>query len=193
MRLFVAVNLPAQTRHAAWEAAAPLRAAGLPVRWVADEAIHITLKFLGEVDEPLVPDIAAVLSTAVREVRAFELGLGGCGAFPDQHRPRVLWLGIEQHPALELLANDVERALAPFGFESELRPFQPHLTLGRAEKRARPGDFRGLDKLVARVEFAAVMPVASVDLMQSVLGRGGPTYTVLHRAVLQRSAPPGDH
>jgi len=122
-----------------------------------------------------------------------QVGLGGCGVFPDQHRPRVLWLGIEKHPALELLANDVERAVAPFGFESELRPFQPHLTLGRAEKRARPGDFRGLDKLVARVEFAAVMPVASVDLMQSVLGRGSPIYTVLHRAVLQPSAPSGGH
>lgn len=190
MRLFVAVNLPAATRRAAWEAAAPLRAALLPMRWVAEPAIHITLKFLGEVDEPLVPDIAAALDAAVREVRAFELALGGCGAFPDQHRPRVLWLGIAQHSALELLANDVERALSAFGFESELRPFQPHLTLGRAEKRARPGDFRGLDKLVARVEFAAVMPVESVDLMHSVLGREGPTYAVLHRAVLQRSAPP---
>ena len=187
MRLFVAVNLPPTTRRAAWDAAAPLRAAGLPVRWVADGGLHITLKFLGDVAEERVGPIAAALAAAVAEVRGFDLALGGCGAFPDLHRPRVFWLGIEKHPALELLANDVERALAPLGFTSELRPFAPHLTLGRAEKRARPADFAGLDKLAARVEFADVMAVESVDLMRSELGQAGPTYTVLHRAVLAGS------
>lgn len=185
VRLFVAVNLPAATRRAAWDAAAPLRTAGLPVRWIAGDALHITMKFLGDVDEARVDAIRDALAGALREARAFELGLSGFGCFPDTARPRVFWLGVEKHPALELLANDVEHALAPFGFPSELRPFQPHLTLGRAERRARPADFRGLDTLASRVQFADVIPVESVDLMHSVLGRGGPTYSVLHQAALQ--------
>jgi 2'-5' RNA ligase len=100
-------------------------------------------------------------------------------------RPRVLWLGVERHPALELLANDVERALGDFGFAPELRPFSPHLTVGRAKKDARPAGFRGLDTLARRVEYAATIPVEHVDLMQSILGPSGPSYRVAHRADLR--------
>lgn len=184
MRLFVAVNLPPEERSAAFRAAAPLRDARLPVRWVAEQGLHITLKFLGEVDRGLVGALGSALSDAVGGARPFEIWLGGFGAFPSLTRPRVLWFGIERHPALELLANDVEHAVGPFGFAPELKPFQPHLTLGRAARAARPSDFRSLGTLAAEVEYAGVMRVESVDLMQSTLGRGGPTYTVVHRAPL---------
>ncbi len=187
MRLFVAVNLPAETRRSAHEAIAPLREARLPVKWVDEDALHVTLKFLGEVDEARSGAIGQALSDAVRGVKSFDVGLGGLGAFPDAERPHVLWLGLERHPALELLANDVERALAPLGFESELKPFQPHLTLGRARKNARPAELRRWEAAAAGVEFSGVMPVESVDLMHSIAGRNGPTYRLVHRAVLDKA------
>ncbi len=183
MRLFVAVNLPEAERAAVWRAAAPLRDAGLPVRWVAEGALHITIKFLGEVDADLAAPIGAALIEAVRNVRAFELSLGAFGAFPSLERPGVLWFGVD-HPALELLANDVQQAVGPFGFAPTLKPFHPHLTLGRAERDARPSDFEELGTLAAGVEYAGLMRIDGVDLMQSVLGPGGPTYSVLHRAAL---------
>ena len=191
MRLFVAVNLPAEERRAAFDAAAPLRAARLPVKWVAEDSIHITLRFLGEVDEARAGSIADALADAVRPARAFDVTLGGVGAFPTLAKPRVVWLGVERHPALELLANDVEKALMRLGFEPELRPFHPHLTLGRAERSARPAAFGKLEQLAGRVEYQGSVVVGSVDLMQSVLGPQGAAYTVLSRAALSGAAGAG--
>ncbi len=184
MRLFVAVNLPPGERRAAYAATRHLRAGHLPVKWVAEDALHITLKFLGEVGEERTAGIAAALTDAVRAVRPFEVALGGFGVFPDHQRPRVFWLGVEAHPALELLANDVERAMGGLGFESELRPFQPHLTIGRTRKDAHASAFRDLAVLTADLDYAAVLRVESVDLMESTLGPQGPSYRVVHRARL---------
>jgi len=184
VRLFVAVNLPAAERRAAHAATAPLRASALPVRWVADDALHITLQFLGDVDEGRAAAIGAALAPAVAQAKPFPLTLGGFGVFPDERRPKVFWLGVERHPALELLANDVARALAPLGFAAELRPFQPHLTIGRARREARAAAFRGLASLAADVAWEAVIRVEHVDLMESTLGSAGATYRIVHRVAL---------
>ena len=188
MRLFVAVNLPAEERRAIWDAAASLRAALLPVRWVGEPALHLTLRFLGEVEAERAPAIEAALAKAVRSLKAFAVGVGGVGAFPSLAKPRVVWVGVERHPALELLANDVELALMDLGFEPELRPFAPHLTLGRARRGARPVAFRDFARLAADVTYQATAPVATVDLMQSTLGAQGASYAVLARAALAEPA-----
>ena len=184
MRLFVAVNLPAEERGRAWAAAAPLRSAHLPVRWVGEEALHLTLRFLGDVGPEQVGPIGEAVGGAVRGARPFAVRLGGIGAFPSLVKPRVVWLGMERHPALELLANDVEVALMALAFEPELRPFSPHLTLGRAERSARPPAFKDLPQLAAGIAYEGTSTVESVDLMQSTLGPHGATYTVLSRAPL---------
>jgi len=184
VRLFVAVNLPEGERLAAHQAAAPLRRGNLPVRWVQASGLHVTLKFLGDVAEERESSIAAALDAAVGAARPFEVVLGGVGAFPSPARPRVIWLGVEVHPALELLANDVERALQPFGFEAELRPFRPHITLGRAKQGGRPAGFADYERLAARVSYESVVRVESVDLMESVLRPDGAEYGVRHRATL---------
>jgi 2'-5' RNA ligase len=192
VRLFIAVNLPAEERRAAFEAAAPLRAARLPVRWVGAEGIHVTLRFLGEVGAERVAPLEDALAGAVKDARPFSVAIGGVGAFPTLARPRVLWIGVERHPALELLAHDVERALAPLGFEPELRPFHPHLTLGRVERFGKPAAFRDLERLAAGITYQSVIPVESVDLMHSTLGSGGATYRVVTRAVLPGAGAPPD-
>ena len=190
MRRFVAVNLPPGERRRAWEAAQPLRAARLPVRWSAEDALHLTLRFLGEVEAERVEPIGAALLGAVRAARPFAVGFGGVGAFPSLAKPRVVWVGVERHPALELLANDVELALMQFAFEPELRPFSPHLTLGRVERNARPAAFKNFPQLAAAIGYEGTTTVESVDLMQSTLGPHGPTYAVLSRAPLGAGAQP---
>ncbi len=190
MRLFVAVNLPAEERRAIWDATAPLRESRLPVRWAGESSLHLTLRFLGEVAQERIAPIEAALQACVHGVKAFAVALGGVGAFPSLARPRVVWFGVERHPALELLANDVERSLMGLGFEPELRPFAPHLTLGRAKHGAGAAAFRDLARLAAAVDHQATSVVDGVDLMQSTLAPQGATYTVLARALLAAAERP---
>jgi 2'-5' RNA ligase len=170
--LFVAINLPASVRDGIWEIAAPLRKAGYPFRWVHRDAMHLTLKFLGDVDSERVRRIEEELDRAVADSKRFVLPLGGFGTFPNPKRPRVVWLGCEGVPQFELLQHGVERAMQDLGFPSEGRPFRPHLTLGRVKRGASASTLRGLDEALAGLQYAAEPMVASVDLMESLLGVG---------------------
>lgn len=182
MRAFVAINLPADLRQDIWDAAAPLREAASPVRWVAPDALHLTLKFLGAVDDAHAADLAAAIEAAVRGARPFTLPIAGFGAFPSPRRPRVVWVGCEPVPALELLQHHVERTMQPLGFPVEGRPFRPHLTLGRVRQGDRvPAD---VATLIDGLDYTNETTVASVDLMESHLHRSGARYVVRHRVPL---------
>ncbi len=156
MRLFVALNFPPQLRQALWEATAPLRERAWPVTWARADAIHLTLKFLGEVAEEREPDVRTALTRAVAGARALPLALGGFGVFPDLRRPRVVWVGVTPDPALELLQHQVEREFAPLGFATEARAFRPHVTLGRAPRDARPAAFTGIEAALGDAEHAPI-------------------------------------
>ena len=159
---------------------APLRDRGLPVKWVRAEAIHLTLKFLGDVSEERDGELCAALGRAAAGARALTLELGGFGVFPDARRPRVLWVGIGAEPALEILQHHVEQEFAPLGFPTEARAFRPHVTLGRAAREARPQDFAGLEAALERLRYEASVVVEALDLMQSTLQSGGAVYNVRH-------------
>lgn len=184
MRLFVAINLPTDLRQRLWEATAPLRAAGYPVRWVASDGMHLTLKFLGEVKADREPQVVAAIGAAVQGGKRFTLPVGGFGAFPSVSRPRVLWAGCEPVPALELLEHRVEQEMEQLGFPVEGRAFHPHLTLGRAQRDASRGAFQDLEERMNALLFDGEAWVDSVDLMESHLGRDGARYTLRHAARL---------
>lgn len=181
MRLFVALNPPPEVQQAVWQAFAPLRARPYPVKWLPPEGIHVTLKFLGEVEDARGPGLVRALGDAVGGARAVTLVVRGAGAFPDVHRPRVFWAGIEPEPALELLADRVERAFSPLGFPTEARAFRPHLTLGRAARNARPQEFDGMAAALEELPVEASAIVDGVELMNSVLRPEGPGYQRVHR------------
>jgi 2'-5' RNA ligase len=184
VRLFVAVNLPRPLRDAIYAAAAPLRAGGPAIRWVEPDGIHLTLKFLGEVADDRLAGIIAALERACTGARPFPLEVSGFGAFPTPERARVVWVGCESAPPLELIQHGVERAFAELGFSVEGRPFRPHLTLGRAKAEAR-GGARGLEDRLAELVFADTFIVASVDLMESTLTPRGARYAVRHAVTLR--------
>lgn len=183
MRLFVAINLPDDVRQAIFRAAEPLRQLELPVKWVEAAGIHLTLKFLGEVDAGREPGVRAALASACAPARRFPLPIGGFGAFPTPERARVVWVGCEPVPALELLQHGVETACAALGFPVDGRPFRPHLTLGRARRDAR-ARMPGLADVVSRLAYTATVGVESVDLMESRLSPAGAQYTVRQRVPL---------
>jgi 2'-5' RNA ligase len=178
MRLFVAVNFPAELRAAMWRAAAPLRGRGYPVKWVREDALHLTLKFLGEVDGEGEPAIVRAMDSAVTGTGQFVLPVGGFGAFPNARRARVVWVGCEAVPALELVQNRVEEQMSEIGYPVEGRPFRPHLTLGRVRRGVRPGELQGIEALLRELEFRGDADIVSVDLMESELSRAGARYSV---------------
>jgi 2'-5' RNA ligase len=183
VRLFVAINLPDAMRQDILRVVEPLRRLGLPVKWVDATGIHLTLKFLGEVSAPRVGELSAAVARAAGRARAFTLPVGGFGAFPSEAHARVVWVGCEAVPALELLQHDVEREFAALGFPLEGRPFRPHLTLGRANRQAR-GGVPHLTEPLARLVYHGEVVVRSVELMESRLAPTGAHYTACHSAPL---------
>jgi 2'-5' RNA ligase len=184
VRLFVAVNLPPDVRVGMWAAAEPARRGSAPVRWVAADGIHVTLKFLGEVADERMEELRQALVRAAAGIRSFTLTLTPGGVFPAPSRPRVFWAGLDADPQLELLQHGVEREFAPLGFPTEARAFHPHVTLGRAERDAGPADLRRAAERLAAVPFAGTVLVETVDLMRSTLSPRGARYEAVHRVAL---------
>ena len=184
MRLFIGLNLPKKERQRIHRAARTLRDEDLPVRWVDLDHFHVTLKFLGEVRADRVPQIEEAMSKVAGATPVLSLDLGGFGAFPTIRRPQVIWLGIGASPELRCLKQDLEWALGDCGFEAGTRAFHPHITLGRADDRGGAGAFRGLDDLVAALEFGGEVRVRTIDLMRSHLSKEGARYSVLSGARL---------
>lgn len=188
LRLFVAVELPPEVRGALAGLQRELRPrCGPGVRWVGPEGIHLTLKFLGGVPRPQVPPVEQALEGAVSGQASFELSLGMPGFFPNPHRPRVFYVGIEgEVERLAALARRVEEALSPLGFPTEGRPFAPHLTLARLGDRMAPAQretFGGAAQ-AAPWHPGQSFTVEGVSLMQSQLNPQGAIYTCLHRVAL---------
>jgi RNA 2',3'-cyclic 3'-phosphodiesterase len=176
MRLFLAVSLPQAVRQRLWDTTMPLRAAGYPVRWVGVDGLHVTLKFLGEVDEQLEADIVAGVERAVGDARTFPVVMTGFGVFPSPTRPRVVWAGCEANARLELIQHAIEREMDGLGFPIEGRAFRPHVTLGRAHRDATPRALHPLVAALEALEHDAEVSVQSVDLMQSTLSPRGARY-----------------
>lgn len=188
MRLFIAINFPDAMRKRLWDETAPLREVGYPIKWVDADNIHMTVKFLGDVDVSRIDDVRAGLVKAVGDTKQFCLPMGQFGAFPSPKRPRVLWVGCENLPVLELLVDAVEREMLQLDFEPEKggHAFRPHVTIGRVRRDARPAAIRGLAKRLEGLEFFEEPPVDSVDLMRSRLGSQGPRYERLGAVGLSR-------
>lgn len=151
-----------------------MRERNLPVKWVRPEALHLTLKFLGDVEDAREPELRTALAQAATGAPGVTVHIEGFGVFPDFRRPRIVWVGVEPDPALELLQHRVEQVFAPLGFPTEARPFRPHVTLGR-------GDLTGIESSLAALAFTATTIVPDLDLMQSTLQSGGAVYQVKHR------------
>ncbi len=174
MRLFVALPLAEPAREEVAATLKRLRDAEWPVRWVRDEVLHVTLKFYGEV----APERLEVIEESIRFAAAgagpLALRLGDVGAFPTVQRARVLWLGLEAPPALELLQDRLERGGEEIGFPPEGAPFHPHVTLGRVREghRLPSGALQAFEHTVTPVPFLADQLV----LYESMLTPQGPQY-----------------
>ncbi len=187
MRLFVALDIDAEIRHRLALFLEGVRGFAPEARWARAESLHITLKFIGEMDAARLDDVRGALAQ-VRGV-AGEIRFRGTGFFPTARSARVFWVGIEAEAGLAELARAVEGVLEPLGVERERRAFSPHLTLARTgsgrparapEDRPNPHFLRLQQKLAAMPEpdFGAMAPRAFF-LYQSKLSPAGAQYTKL--------------
>ncbi len=184
MRLFLAINLPPETKRAIAEVIAALRAAAPSLSWVDDHHVHLTLKFLGDVADGRLDALTAALGAVAARHAEILVELGGLGAFPNFRRARTVWLGVIPQPRLELLHHDIELAFADLGFSIEGRPFRPHLTLARVQ-HANEAMLRALSRAAKTVDYQDEVLVRSVDLMRSDLLPSGARHTLLASASLR--------
>jgi 2'-5' RNA ligase len=181
IRAFVAIDLPDDVRAALGEVQARLKRepVGGKVSWTKVSNLHLTLQFLGYVEEPTVPKISAALAGIAARHTMFDLSVGGVGVFPNERLPRVLWVGCNDTAGqLQALAKDVRAAMLAFGFEPEQREFTAHLTLGRI-KSPRPD--AALTQALDSIKDCrcGTMRVDVVHLLQSQLQPQGSIYTKL--------------
>ena len=185
MRLFLAIEFEQELRRAIREATAPLRALVPDAGWVAEDRLHLTLKFLGEQPATLVEPLTATMREIASRHWPVQLRVGGVGAFPNLRRPRVIWVGIEPTPKLELLQNDVEEGCSALGVEVEGKPFRPHLTIGRLRGTEDGEAVRELASIARATRFRADTLLSTIELLQSTLTADGPRYAQLAAASLR--------
>lgn len=178
IRSFIAFNLPDPLRRDMRETMELLRESNAQVSWVRVENLHLTLKFLGDVETDRFQSIDEALARICASHEGFPLAFRDLGCFPSLKNPRVVWIGVTGNSALAALQVEVEEAMAVLGFEKEERPFSPHLTIGRVKGPA------GRQELVQQIhkhgkkDFGAAT-VCALSLMKSDLTPGGARYTVL--------------
>jgi 2'-5' RNA ligase len=185
LRTFIAIDPGKSIRDRLVSLQQALARAGTEVKWVEPENLHVTLLFLGEVDDRAVVDLCRAVGECCAEISGFRLGIERVGCFPNPRRPRVVWVGAgEGVQDVVGLHDALEPPLLALGcYRREDRPYTPHITLGRVR-----GD-RTTDPLATALARhagwqAGATEVREVLVLSSELTPEGPVYTVLSRARL---------
>lgn len=169
MRLFFGVFPPPPVRDEVVRALERVRRSGPSVRWAGQAKWHVTLQFLGELDEQQ----RATAEQIAREIAPlqarFSVAFRGLGVFPDERHASVLWLGLRESEGLRVLADALHASLVAAGFSLDERPYHPHLTLARIKTRKEADEVRAILAQAPRVESSA-FDVGSFALIES---RGG--------------------
>jgi 2'-5' RNA ligase len=186
MRIFTGITLNDDVRGKILAELRSFKEIGTSIRWTEAKNIHLTVKFIGEVDQGRAARIAGALAATRFPVAPFQLAVRGFGKFPAGDDLHIFWAGVEDSPQLLSLFNAIESALSPLGVAAETRPFHPHLTLGRNKSRY---NFTALFERLAEKSdlFLGACPVAAFQLMRSDLTPAGPIYSVLQEMPLDQS------
>lgn len=184
IRTFIAIDIPENIKEKIFEVEKELiKSCGEGVKWEGKEKFHITLKFLGDVNENAIDSIYNVLSENLNGFGRFPLIYKGLGCFPDLKRPRVIWVGCEDPSGkLSELQKIVEKKMSELGFEKEDKKYHPHITLGRVKNSK---NIFNLIKKIENINFESEPgEVAEVLIMKSDLKPSGSVYTVLRKIKL---------
>lgn len=179
MRAFIAIELSEPVRRAIEEFIEEFRKCGVRASWVKSENLHLTLRFLGEIDEATLLGLGDSVARACRETTPFCIEIAGAGCFPNPRRPSVLWVGVPDAPeALRTVQAIAEAAAREWGLNAEGKTYRPHVTVARIrDSRGRDGFSKRLDEATAF--RAGEFTVQNVSLFSSILTPQGAIYRKL--------------
>lgn len=186
MRTFIAIEIPEAVKTVLSVMQNELRRAQADINWTKPENIHLTLRFLGEVDEKRLEDVKRSCAEAAAEFAPFTLKLNGAGVFPNFRQPKVLWAGLAGE--LEIagkLQRRLEAGLTSLGFAPEDKPFKPHLTIGRVKSPKNARQVAALTEIQTLPDLP--FEVQEIVLMKSELHSAGARYTSLAKFSLGQS------
>ncbi len=156
------------------------------IKWVRPDLMHLTLAFLGNTPSGMIPEIVENMNRTARSYAAFSLKVNGVGVFPGLHKPRVLWMGIEDRlESLKNIQEQLRQQLIELGFELEERTLSPHLTLGRIKFLKNPELLLDIMKEYEKVNFHEEQ-ISELILYESITRPEGPEYLPLARCALSR-------
>ncbi len=184
IRSFIAISIPQEIKIRIVEIQKNLRETRADVRWVNIDGIHLTLKFLADIERSQVKEILSAIKAASQGVKPFSLEIASVGAFPKVEYPRVVWIGInDETNTLNPFQKRMEENLSKIGFNKEERDFKPHLTLGRVKS------LKGKEKLIPLILQSKNLSlgrfeVTGILLMQSVLKPTGAEYSQIGQVEL---------
>ena len=185
MRAFIALELPPEIKEAVSAIQNKLKTSLPGISWVKPQNLHITLKFLGGISPRQLAETKTIIMQISAITAPFSLKPDGLGVFPGRGQPRIIWLGINEDPAVKGIAASLEREIFKIGIAKEKRDFSGHITIGRVKIPLDPEDLEEElkkarnDLLATNLEFKAM----GITLFESVLGGSdGPVYTALKEA-----------
>jgi len=189
LRSFIAIELPREIQEAIARSTAGLQKA-LPkplVRWVVQQNVHLTLKFLGDVSPTNLDMLAQALKVEAAQHERFSFSVGGLGAFPNTRRSRVVWIGLDAPPGLAMLQRCVEGVATRLGYPVEERPFSPHLTLGRVGQSVSAEEHAIIRRELeaCKVGQLGCVDVEALHIFKSDLRPNGSIYTQLYALPLK--------
>ncbi len=185
MRTFIAIDLPESLKRSLTDLIESLMTYRADVRWVKGDNLHVTIKFLGNIEKDMLTSIEEALKDVSARFTPFDISFEGIGCFPNMRRPRIIWIGIRENPVLTHIHSELEERLCGIGFEREKRRFSPHLTAGRVMSAR---GFKLLSQNLQGIsgEKHGIMEATSLSLMRSDLSGSGARYTLI------RDFPLGD-
>ncbi len=186
-RAFIAIELNEAVHSKIASLQSILKKSNADVKWLESGSIHLTLKFLGNMEIQKIKEIEEILNETAAGLEPFALTLKGIGAFPGLDHPRVIWVGVESGASQsKQLVKTIEEKLEIIGIPREEREFYAHITLGRVKSQK---NIHNLEKIIAATEFAAgsAVDVNHLTLFKSQLSREGPVYTPLFIAKMKNA------
>ncbi|MBD3305851.1 RNA 2',3'-cyclic phosphodiesterase [candidate division KSB3 bacterium] len=180
IRAFIAIKIPESVQAKLQGVQDKLKQADAHVSWVKPANIHLTLKFLGNIEEAQIPALTKSLQESVKTVSPFQLQIGYAGAFPNLRYPRVVWIGVtdDEQDSLRTLQEDLAARLAKLGFKQESGRFKPHLTLGRVRSQKNRSNLLRAVEAIVNI-WVGEISVDAIYLIQSELKPSGAEYTDL--------------
>ena len=179
-RIFIAINMPPESRSALGSELMQCREKfrGLPVGWVREDNLHLTLSFIGDTPNDKISKINEITADVAKEFSEFEIKITGCGGFPDKINPKVIWLGLEDKGILAQIALRLKTKFEAAGFSQDKRDFNAHLTLARVKGPLSDNEINSIYHLLGdfpEISFGA----ESLEVMEGTMGREGPEYKIL--------------